>query len=69
MIKKPIVAHPQDNIKDSLKKMYRYNLSALPVVSRTEYKLLGIITFRDAISIYLPKRLKVRIRQMFGNGT
>lgn len=68
MVKNPIVVRPNDNIKDALKKMYQYNLSALPVVARTDGKMLGIVTFRDAISIYLPKRWKVRIRQVFSNG-
>ncbi len=69
LISQLIVAHPHDHIKESLKKMYRYNLSALPVISRKEGKLLGVLTFRDAISYYLPKRWKVRIPQMLSNGS
>ena len=61
-----IVAHPHDPIKESLKKMYRYNISAVPVVN-AENKLLGIVTFRDAVSIYLPRRWKLRFRQLFSN--
>jgi CBS domain-containing protein len=68
MIKKIFLAYPNDSIKETLKKMYRYNISALPVVSKAEGRLLGIVTFRDAISIYLPKRWKVKIRQIFSNG-
>ena len=68
MIRNLILCHPNDHIKETLKKMYRYNLSALPVVSHTEKKLLGIVTFRDAISLYLPKKWKLRIRQVFANG-
>jgi CBS domain-containing protein/sporulation protein YlmC with PRC-barrel domain len=63
MFKNLITIHPHENIKEALKRMYRYNLSALPVISK-ENKLLGIVTFRDAISIYLPKRWKVRIRNI-----
>ncbi len=65
MIKNLISSYPNDHIKDTLKKMYRYNLSALPVVTRSDRKLLGIVTFRDAIMTYLPKRWKLRIRQVF----
>ncbi len=69
MTKKIIFAYPNDLIRESLKKMYRYNISALPVVSRSEFKLLGIVTFRDASSIFIPKRWKVRHRQLFTNNT
>ncbi|KKS84182.1 MAG: MgtE intracellular region [Candidatus Gottesmanbacteria bacterium GW2011_GWA1_43_11] len=68
MKKRPFVAYPQDHIKKTIRRMYRYNISALPVVSKSENKLLGIVTFRDAISVYLPRRLKARIRQVFTNG-
>jgi len=65
MVKNLIVSHPQDHIKDSLKKMHRYNLSALPVISRNNgNRLIGVVTFRDAVSYYLPKRWKVRIRHV-----
>lgn len=67
MSKKLITAHPLDSIKESLKKMYRYDLSAIPVLSQKEGKLLGIVTFKDAISVYLPRRWKVRIRRIFSN--
>lgn len=63
MTKKVVVAGPHDQIKDSLKKMYRYNISALPIINKEE-KLLGIVTFRDAISIFLPRRWKTRIRHV-----
>ncbi len=63
MVRNLITTHPLDPIRESLKKMYRYNLSALPVVTQGD-KLLGIVTFRDAISIYMPKRWKVRIRRI-----
>lgn len=66
IMKNLITIHPQENIKEALKRMYRYNLSALPAVSK-EGKLLGIVTFRDAISIYLPKRWKVRIRNVMAS--
>ena len=67
MISNLITASPHDHIKDTLKKLYRYNLSALPVISKPEGKLLGIVTFRDAISHYLPRRWKVRTKQLFPN--
>lgn len=63
-----VTVGPHDHIKDSLKKMYRYDLSALPVTTSSDNKLLGIVTFRDAISIYLPKRWKTRIHRIFSNG-
>lgn len=68
MTRNLITASPHDHVKESLKKMYRYDLSALPVTSSGENKLLGIVTFRDAISIYLPKRWKTRIHRIFSNG-
>lgn len=68
MIKRVITAYPHDPIRLSLKKMFRYDLSALPVIGKTEGTLLGIVTFREAVSIYLPKRWKVRIRQVLPNG-
>lgn len=68
MTKRTIVSYPHDPIKDTLKKMYRYNISAVPVISKAEGKLLGIVTFRSAISIYLPRRWKVRIRRVLTNG-
>lgn len=57
MTKNLIKANPKDNIKESLKKMYLYNLSALPVVNNSD-ELLGIVTFRDAVSTYLPQKWK-----------
>lgn len=69
MSKKIISAYPMDPIKETLKKLYRYEVSAIPVVSKLDNKLLGICTFRDAISIYLPKRWKIRMRRIFNNGS
>ncbi|MEK7165432.1 MAG: CBS domain-containing protein [Patescibacteria group bacterium] len=68
MTKKIITTSAHESIKNTLKKMYRYNLSALPVVSSPGYKLLGIVTFRDAINAYLPKRWKTQINRLFTNG-
>ncbi len=68
MTKGIIVAYPHDSVKDTLKKMYRYNISAVPVISKSEGKLLGIVTFRSAISIYLPRRWKIRIRRVLTYG-
>lgn len=68
MTKRLITAHPHDSIKESLKKMYRYDLSAIPVVSQKESRMLGIVTFKDAISVYLPRRWKVRIRRIYSSG-
>lgn len=65
MIKRLIVGYPNEPIKDTLKKMYQYDLSALPIVNPKDRRLLGIVTFRDAISIYLPRRYKTRIRSIF----
>jgi magnesium transporter len=67
MIKNVICAYPNDHIKDTLKKLYRYDISALPVVTKSDRKLLGIVTFRDAITSYLPKRWKLRMRRVFNN--
>lgn len=68
MIKNVIFAYPNDHIKDTLKKLYRYNISAIPVVTRNDKKLLGIVTFREAVTAYLPKRWKIRVRRVF-NGS
>lgn len=68
MVKRLLTVSASDPIKDTLKKMYRYNLSAIPVIKGAENKLLGVVTFRDAISIYLPKRWKVRTARVFSNG-
>jgi magnesium transporter len=67
MIKNPISITAHLPLEEALKKMYRYNLSALPVVSRKEGRLLGIITFKDTVSHYLPKRWKTRIHQILFN--
>jgi len=67
--KNPITITAHVPLEEALKKMYRYNLSALPVVSRKEGRLLGIITFRDTVSHYLPKRWKTRIHQILYNNS
>lgn len=68
MTKKLINAYPHDHIKKTLKKMYRYNTSAIPVISKSDNKLLGIVTFREAVSVILPKKWKIRTRQIYSNG-
>ncbi|RJQ29963.1 magnesium transporter [Candidatus Parcubacteria bacterium] len=67
MTKRVITAQPMDHIKKSLRRMYRYNVSAIPVVNKPDHLLIGILTFRDAISVFLPKRWKNRIRQVFSS--
>lgn len=69
MIKSPITITAHVQLEEALKKMYHYNLSALPVISRKEGRLLGIITFKDTVSYYLPKRWKTRIHQLFYNNS
>ncbi len=58
MTTKLVTADPLDHVKESLKQMYRYNLSALPVVT-AQRKLIGIITLRDASAVYFPKKWKM----------
>lgn len=62
-----ISAAPQDHIKKSLKRLYRYNISAIPVLFKPDKTLLGVLTFRDAITVYLPRKWKNRTRQVFSN--
>ncbi len=69
MIKNPITITADEPLEAALKKMYRYNLSALPVISAKEGRLLGIITFRDTVSYYLPRKWKTHIHQILYNNT
>lgn len=65
--KNVVFGHPQESINEVFKKMFRYDLSAIPIVSRNEGKMLGIVTLRDAMAIFLPKKWKVRLRKILTN--
>ena len=66
IMKKEIISvSALDHIREALKKMYLYELSALPVISRQTGKLLGIVTLQDAMAVYLPKSWQTRLRKIF----
>lgn len=67
MKKRILVASPHDHIKKSLRRMYRYNISAIPVISKPDGKILGILTFKDAMNAYLPNKWKNKVRRVFSS--
>lgn len=57
MVQNVVVVHPTTPLEIALKKMIKYQLSALPVVDEDK-KLLGILTFDDLSSEILSRYLK-----------
>lgn len=57
MIQNVVVVHPTTPLEIALKKMIKYQLSALPVVDEDK-RLLGILTFDDLSSEILSRYLK-----------
>ena len=53
MIKNVIIAEPDDDLDESIKRMKRFKVGCLPVVKRNE--LIGIITETDIINVLIKK--------------
>jgi CIC family chloride channel protein len=52
MTQNPLVASPDESLRDALDKMINHGVGRLPVVSKDTGKLLGIITRTDVIRAY-----------------
>ncbi len=60
MVRHFVTAKPTDHIKEILKTMYGYSLSAVPIIGKNN-RIMGIVTFHDAATFYLPKSWKHKL--------
>jgi magnesium transporter len=60
----PVSVHPLTSAKEAAALLSTYGLRAIPVIDEQE-RMLGIITFDDALDVLLPDDLRERIGHLF----